>query len=103
MLSVSFLKIQLRCVRVFGYLFVKTNIFVHLYATFNWLSLILITVPEGYYVIENVGNIRNTTDGLATLLTVYLSISKIATIFFQREKFLDLIDATLKLYQDGNF
>lgn len=89
----DFLRIQRLCLNTIGYSFRKNESqFRRIFALLSCMSLTLIIIPEFHFVIANISDIRVATDALCTFLTSILSLSKILTMYFKRDKFYHIIE-----------
>lgn len=56
------------------------------YANSCWLLLAFVSIPEFHFFIVNLSNIQMATEALCTLLTCFLSLSKLLTIHMGKKQ-----------------
>lgn len=100
----EFLRIQRLCLNSIGYSFkMNESRLRKLYSLLSWVSLLIIVIPELHFVIENITDIPLATDALCTLLTSILSLSKVITMYFNKEKFYHIIQQLDKMWIKSKF
>lgn len=87
-----------------GYTFNKKEHFaLRCYAFFNTILLTVIFIPEITFDMHNTSNIRVVSDALCPHLTCLLSVVKALTLFFNRDKFYDLVADLKDMIRKGIF
>lgn len=88
----AFLKIQKIMLLLISYSLKKNESHLwRLCSAINILLICVIAVPEALFVLDNASDIRLVTDGLCPLLIGILSLSKLFTILFRRDRFYKMI------------
>lgn len=100
----KFLHIQTNMLRLIGYrIDSRSSVAWNAYANVCWILLAIITIPEIHFVAENLSDIPMATDALCTLLTCFLSLSKLLTMQFKRAQFYQMIDVLQSLWKNSNY
>lgn len=99
-LKMKFLRIQRLCLKSIGYSFRKNESRTRrIFALWIWMGLLVIAIPEWHFVIENIADIPLATDALCPLLTTILSLSKVMTLYFKKDKFYNVIEQLDDMWQ----
>lgn len=100
----QFLHIQTNMLKLIGYNNdSRSSVPWNAYANVCWLLLAIITIPEMHFFAQNISDIPLATDALCTLLTCFLSLSKLLTMQFKRTQFYQMIDVLHMLWKNSNF
>lgn len=67
------------------------------------MSILIITIPEILFVVENISDIPLATDAMCTILTCILSLSKVMTMYFKKDKFYHVIEQLDDMWLTSKF
>lgn len=97
-----FLRVQLFLLTCAGFRF-RTNegFLFKVYAIINTFLLTVIQIPETVFVVNHLLNVPEMTEGLCTLFTVQITVTKLFCLLFNKKSFYNLVADLKDLWQPG--